>query len=140
MNVPYSGRCACGAITYQCEATPIGMGNCHCRDCQRSSGTSHTSVVVVPSASLTIEGTNLQRYESAADSGTPVYRSFCSQCGSPLFAGNTKFPEFISIKAASLDDPSWFQPAIDIWISSAQPWCLMSPETEKFERDLPMSP
>src|SRR5271169_7134651 len=30
-----SGGCACGAIRYECDADPVIMMNCHCRDCQK---------------------------------------------------------------------------------------------------------
>jgi hypothetical protein len=31
-----SGGCVCGAIRYECDADPVIMMNCHCRDCQKS--------------------------------------------------------------------------------------------------------
>ena len=36
MTIPILGGCACGAVRYQCNAEPIAMLNCHCKDCQRS--------------------------------------------------------------------------------------------------------
>jgi hypothetical protein len=38
MTVSFSGGCACGSIRYVCARAPVAMLNCHCRDCQRSSG------------------------------------------------------------------------------------------------------
>jgi hypothetical protein len=38
------GRCLCGAITYSISGEPLGMGQCHCKDCQRASGTGHMSL------------------------------------------------------------------------------------------------
>jgi hypothetical protein len=38
MKLPFTGGCACGAIRYECNAEPIMMGKCHCRDCQHISG------------------------------------------------------------------------------------------------------
>lgn len=32
------GRCLCGNVTYTCDADPIASANCHCHDCQKSSG------------------------------------------------------------------------------------------------------
>ncbi len=136
MRVPFSGGCACGAIRYECSASPLGMGHCHCRDCQRSSGTGHSSVLVVPAAAVAVTGTPPRSHETRADDGDTVRRGFCPECGSPLFASSGAHPEFLSIKAASLDDPGSFRPTIDAWTSSAQPWDSMSPETLKFEKDI----
>jgi hypothetical protein len=48
IKIPFSGRCACGAIRYESTAEPVLMLHCHCRDCQRSSGGPFSSFVVVP--------------------------------------------------------------------------------------------
>jgi hypothetical protein len=36
-----SGGCACSAIRYECDADPVIMMNCHCRDCQKASGSAY---------------------------------------------------------------------------------------------------
>jgi len=136
MELPFSGGCICRAIRYQCTVRPLVMGNCHCRDCQYSSGTAFSSVIGVSADSLTISGNTLKYYESMAESGEKVYRGFCSECGTPVFAKSGAHPEFMGIKAASLDDPSWFSPNTDIWTDSAQPWHVMNPDTLKFPKEL----
>ena len=42
-----SGGCACGAIRYEWAADPLIMMNCHCRDCQKASGSAYAAIVVV---------------------------------------------------------------------------------------------
>ena len=42
-----SGGCACGAIHYECNADAVVMLNCHCRDCQRASGSAYAAVVAI---------------------------------------------------------------------------------------------
>ena len=39
---PVEGGCQCRAVRYQITAPPLGVYNCHCKDCQRSSGGTHT--------------------------------------------------------------------------------------------------
>ena len=51
-----SGGCACGAIHYECNADPVVMLNCHCRDCQRASGSAYAAVVVVPKNAVQMRG------------------------------------------------------------------------------------
>ncbi|QRP63509.1 GFA family protein [Rhodanobacter sp. FDAARGOS 1247] len=124
MKVPFSGGCACGSIRYACSSEPLAMLNCHCRDCQQSSGAPFASGVVVPRASVDITGSP-QEYAVSVSSGLLVTRSFCATCGSPLFTMGEARPDFMSIRFSSLDDTSGFRPALDIWTSSAPSWvCL----------------
>jgi hypothetical protein len=133
MPKSFSGGCACGEIRYRVEAEPILMGNCHCRACQRASGGAYSTAVVVPSAAVTIEGGPCW-YESIAESGHVARRGFCGRCGSPLFADSSRSRGVaMSIKAASLDDPSWFVSQGDMWMRTAQPWACTDPTTPKYE-------
>ncbi len=133
----FSGGCACGAVRYECSATPIVMLNCHCRDCQRSSGGGSSSVVIVPAAAFVLSRGEPRYYAVRGHAGHTARRGFCSECGSPLFGRTSRTSEFVGVKAASLDDPRWFTPVLDIWTSSAQPWDCMDPRTHKFPKDLP---
>jgi len=45
---PITGGCACGAIRYEVTAEPIVTFNCHCRDCQKTTGGAYTPVFYVP--------------------------------------------------------------------------------------------
>lgn len=38
VSVPFTGGCACGAIRSDCSAAPLLVWKCHCRDCQRATG------------------------------------------------------------------------------------------------------
>lgn len=135
MNIPLSGGCACGSIRYQCASAPIAMLNCHCLDCQRSSGAPFASGVVVKTASVEISGTP-KTYSVRASSGLLATRSFCPDCGTPLFTQGEAHPEFMSVRYPSLDDPSEFRPMLDIWTASAQSWVCLDEKIPHF----PQSP
>src|ERR1700730_8733194 len=45
MLEPITGRCACGAVEYECDGEPVAMLNCHCRDCQRASGSAYAAIL-----------------------------------------------------------------------------------------------
>ena len=130
MEPKFTGGCLCGSVRYQCSAEPIAMGNCHCRDCQRVTGSGYASGILVPRSAVTITG-NVKYYEVSADSGSTVGRGFCPNCGSRLFSKPPN-PELMGIMAGSLDDPSYFQPTMDIYTDSAQPWDYMNPDLPKF--------
>jgi hypothetical protein len=127
----FSGGCACGAVRYQCSATPLAMLNCHCRDCQRAGGSAYSPTVVIPQAAFRLLRGEPRYHESIADSGSTVRRGFCEQCGSPLLASSSARPGMLAIRAGSLDDPSWFRAERDVWTGSAQPWDILSPHTMK---------
>ena len=127
MTAPFSGGCACGSIRYVCASAPIAMLNCHCRDCQRSSGAPFASGVIVLVSDTAITGTP-KTYSVRAGSGSLATRSFCYNCGAPLFTHGEAAPEFMSIRFTSLDNQSEFQPMLDIWTSTAQSWVCLSQE------------
>lgn len=137
MKVPFSGGCMCGAIRYECTAEPIFMGNCHCRDCQQATGTGYAPALLVPRSAVITTG-EVKYYDVTGDSGSIVSRGFCPTCGSRLF-GKRPSGEVIGIMAGSLDQPSGFQPAIDVYTGSAQLWDHMNPELPKFQKFPPPS-
>ena len=52
-----TGRCQCGAVSYTLAEPPVTMGQCHCKDCQRVTGTGHISLARFKREHVTIEGT-----------------------------------------------------------------------------------
>ena len=87
MKTPFSGGCACGAVRYSCAAEPLYMGNCHCRDCQRATGSAYFAAVIVKKSDFSLTG-ELAWYEKSADRGHTMGRSFCPSCGSPVLLTN----------------------------------------------------
>ena len=51
-----AGGCICGAIRFECDMEPFIMLNCHCRDCQRVSGSAFAPVVFVPKTGIRLLG------------------------------------------------------------------------------------
>jgi hypothetical protein len=127
MSVLFSGRCACGAIRYECSAEPLLSEICYCRDCQRSSGNASAALMFLPMANFTLTSGSPKYYRVTGTSGFPLERGFCSDCGSPMLVKPHRFPNMIIIAAASLDDTSLFRPQVQMWTRSSPPWaCLHS--------------
>jgi hypothetical protein len=141
MPVPFAGGCACGAVRYECTAAPLFSLNCHCRDCQRETGTAFAPVLGVPKAAFTVTRGSPQYFALTAASGHTTTRAFCAACGSPLFGLPGIAPELVTIRMGSLDDPGEFRPGQDIYTASAQPWDTMDPALPKVakmpERSVP---
>ncbi len=135
MTLPITGGCACGAIRYESSAEPILMFNCHCRDCQQATGGASANAVIFPAEAFRFTRGTPRYHETSGISGGRHKRGFCADCGSRLTGGEN--PEgtsgIVGVTAASLDDPSLFQPQMDIFIAQAQPWARMDPAIPKFE-------
>ncbi len=128
MDVPFGGSCACGDIRYECAGTPRYMGNCHCRDCQQATGGPYMPVVVVKESDFALLSGEPSWFERTADSGNLMGRAFCPACGSPMFLTNNSHTGIRALYAGSLDDPGAYEPSREIYVASAQPWCLLHPD------------
>src|SRR5437868_8476431 len=133
MAVTRTGGCLCGAVRYETEGDPVFALQCHCRDCQRSSGTAYIAAVRVPSAGFRIVKGAPKRYVSKSDSGNDITRAFCGDCGSPLYVQVSTRSDLVGLRVGTLDDPSWFRADADIFMKSAQPWDHTHPAIPKYD-------
>jgi len=132
-----SGSCSCGAVTYTCSSPPVMSGNCHCRECRKASGSGYAPTFFVPENTITIRG-EVKWYERKGDSGQPVKRGFCPQCGSQMFGRPGIMQQMVAVRAGSLDDPTQYRPQVDIYTGDAPAWDCMDPALPKFPKAPPM--
>lgn len=129
------GGCNCKAIRYRIEGKPAVVAQCHCRNCQRQSGSAFSVNLLVKAADVTLDG-DLTVYEDRdTSSGNPVYRKFCGNCGSPIFSQQDDGNGMLIVKAGTLDDPAPFAPMISLWTSTRLPWVQLPEQQKKFERN-----
>jgi hypothetical protein len=128
-----TGGCLCGQIRYTASGDSAFSGLCHCRNCQRYTGSAFETVVAYPSAAVSVQGT-LKTYNDTGDSGKPVYRRFCPNCGSGVVAEAEALPGLTLLLAGTLDDPSSYKPAMEVYCSSAQPWTNAASERQRFDK------
>ena len=118
-----SGGCLCGAVRYRLAGEPAMVAVCHCRTCQRNTGSAFSTNLAMPREAVTIEGDALATYETRAGAGSPpFFRSFCSRCGSPVCAQGQAYPGIVFVKAGTLDDPMQAAPSVHIFCSDQWPW------------------
>jgi hypothetical protein len=135
MKLPFHGGCHCGAVRYTCSEAPQATLHCHCIDCQKTTGSSFATELLVAAVAVEVTGP-LCQYAVKADSGHTLVRKRCESCGSPVMDSSTGFPDHVALRAGGLDDPSWVQPQAHIWISRKQPWLMISDGLPQFEHDL----
>jgi hypothetical protein len=127
------GGCSCGKIRYASDAEPIFQGLCHCKSCQKTTGSSYSVVVAVPTPGLTVTGT-MKVYDSKGDSGQGTHHGFCPDCGSPLIGTADVMQDVSMIRAGTLDDASWLKPAMEIYCSSKMPWVSLGGDLQSFPK------
>ncbi|MEO8296278.1 MAG: GFA family protein [Burkholderiales bacterium] len=128
------GGCLCGQIRYRANAEGAMTAVCHCKSCQRQSGTAFSVLFVVPKDDITIQG-ETKVFNDLADSGNKVMRHFCPNCGSPVISKLEANPAIVAVKAGTLDDASWLKPALHVWCASKQPWVELPEHLPRFDRN-----
>jgi hypothetical protein len=128
-----TGRCLCGQVHYTVTGDPAFSGICHCRNCQRYTGSAFETVVAFPSETIKVQG-ELKTYQDTGDSGQPVFRRFCPNCGSGVIADVNVLPGVTLVLAGTLDDPAAFTPTMEVFCSSAQPWMSTGGERARFPK------
>lgn len=134
MKLPITGGCVCGAVRYESAAAPIVMLKCHCRDCQQITGGPYVPAVLFPAKAFRLTQGTLRYHLTPRSKGGRHKRGFCADCGSRITGGESETSgKMIGVLASSLDDPSWFQPAMEIFTVDAQPWDPLDPTLPKHE-------
>jgi hypothetical protein len=129
-----TGGCACGAVRYEYAGELLFAVNCHCKDCQRETGSAYAPILGVTRAGFRVTKGTPRYFDTTAESGHIARRKFCGDCGCRLFGEPGSAPHMITIRAASLDDPTLYRPTLDIYTECAQPWDYMNPQLRKSPR------
>jgi adenylate cyclase len=117
---PITGGCSCGAIRYEINAPMIDAGICHCRMCQRFTGS-----VVAPFASFPAKSVRFTQGGPKYFNSSPLCdRGFCADCGSSLTYKPkiAEWSDWITIQLGSLDHPENIVPTWHSGIESQMPW------------------
>jgi hypothetical protein len=121
MPAPYTGGCQCGLLRYILTAEPIRLIACHCKECQRQSGSAFGMSMLVKEDSLTVTGP-MKQFTRIADSGNENTGVFCPDCGVRIYHIPKYIQGVLALKPGTLDDTSWLRPSYFVWMTSAQSW------------------
>jgi hypothetical protein len=127
-----TGGCLCARVRYEAAGNPLFAVLCHCRDCQRASGTGHVPVMGMPGSSFTVRG-ETKSYTVRHTSGRSSIRHFCPTCGSLLFGTSEVAPDAVSIYVGTLDEPSVFQPKAVLFKRDRYGWDVTAGVLPEFE-------
>lgn len=128
-----SAHCACGAVQVALKGKIASMFMCSCIDCQRATGTGHSSVALVPLEALSIEG-EVKRFSRSADSGANFTRSFCPQCGTAIYAQSSRAPSLRMLPVGLFAGQNeWFIPNQLIFARTHQEWDLVADHLPRYQ-------
>ena len=121
---PVTGGCACGAVRFRLLQEPLTVRVCWCRECQYLAAGNGSVNLRIPRSAVALEG-ELRAWETTADSGNRVKRSFCGQCGTPVLSESSGVRDVVVVRVGALDEPDRYPPKQNIWTDSAPDWACV---------------
>ena len=127
------GGCACGAVRYRMTCAPMFVHCCHCRDCQRQTGSAFVLNALIETARVEILAGAPVRSAMPTDSGRPHGIDRCPTCGTAVWSEYGGAPPLRFVRVGTLDDSHALAPDVHIYTRSKQPWVTLPPDVPAFE-------
>jgi hypothetical protein len=131
-----TARCHCGAVTLACEGEPRKVSMCHCRDCQRRTGSPFGVAVFYPRQRVRIGG-GTHGFTRDSASGSPVTFRFCPACGTNLFWEPARLPDLIGVAIGAFADPDFPPPEQSVWTEEKHRWLALPEGMPVHDRNPP---
>jgi hypothetical protein len=122
------GGCDCRAVRYRMEDRPLFVHCCHCRWCQRESGSAFALNAMIESALVTTLAGEPETVltPSASGRGQKIIR--CPVCRIALWSHYSGAGDKVKfVRVGTLDNPDLLPPDIHIFTSTKQPWVVIPP-------------
>ncbi len=128
MSDKITGGCLCGTIRYEADQPPNEVYACHCRFCQRHTGSAFWAGAKFPEGAFRFTSGEPQSYASSP----LIKRYYCAACGSSVGLRYVKapWPDYeagFEVGLGSLDDPKAFEPAYHFCVESKLAWPQFDP-------------
>jgi hypothetical protein len=115
------GGCACGDIRYKLTASPLIVHACHCRDCQRISGSAFVINIWIEDRFVGTDAAP-NSFMLKGGSGNPHEVFFCGKCGTYVWSRYGRRSNSLFVRAGTLDNPAAVRPDVHIFTRSKLPW------------------
>jgi hypothetical protein len=123
---PLEGGCCCGAIRYKVTAPPMIVHACHCRDCQRVTGSAFVINLWIERKFVEATGPAPQTFRLVGGSGKDNVVSFCGDCGTTLWSRyHVVRGDCLWVRAGTLDRPDAVAPDVHIQTRRKLPWLTL---------------
>jgi len=120
------GGCTCRKVRYRLIGTPLIVHACHCRWCQRETGTAHALNALYEADRVvhTAAEPEIVVTPSASGKGQKIAR--CPTCRIAVWSNYAQAgPAIRFVRVGTLDNPDLCPPDIHIFTSSKQPWVTL---------------
>ena len=130
-----AGGCACGAIRYRLTNAPMIVHACHCRDCQKQTGSAFVINLWIERQFVEMSGKEPVAFRlPSGSSGKPHDVLRCAKCGTAVWSRYHAAPgDTVLLRAGTLDDPSLTTPDVHIFTRSKLPWLELPKDAKVFD-------
>ncbi|OAN17999.1 ADP-ribosylglycohydrolase [Photobacterium jeanii] len=126
-----SGSCLCNKVQIEVPDDFEYMGNCHCSECRKFTGSDYSSVGGISSDKFRfIAG---EEFVTIYPKSAETELAFCRCCGSSLFSHKLKTHKH-NIRLGILDDVPTHKPSFHIFTASKAPWNEITDDLKQFEK------
>jgi len=133
MPYPLQGGCDCGHIRYQMERAPLVVHCCHCRWCQRETGSAFALNAAIEASEVTLLRGSPEQVDTPSNSGKGQFISRCPHCKLALWSNYSGAGNSLHfVRVGTLDEPDHLPPDVHIFTASKQPWVILPPQTPAF--------
>lgn len=117
---PLTGGCVCGGVRFEVSAPLLGALYCHCKRCQRRTGSAYSvTALTAPGSFRVVQGEELVRSWAPGDGWV---KSFCADCGGHVFTNHPEDSKRISVRMGALDEDPGIRPSAHQFTAYAAPW------------------
>jgi len=127
------GGCACAALRYRLTSPPLFVHCCHCRDCQRQTGSAFVLNALIEADRVVQLFGTLKQDAMPTDSGRPHRVHRCASCGTAVWSVYGGVDKLCFVRVGTLDDPAALTPDVHIYTRSKLPWVRLPDGVPSFE-------
>jgi hypothetical protein len=126
------GGCSCGAIRYRLASEPLFVHCCHCRNCQRQTGSAFVVNLLIEAGRVELLAGEPAPVDVPRDDGSTQRIWRCRGCQVAVYSRYTR-PDLLFVRGGTLDDPAGVEPDVHIYTRSRLPWVALPESVPAFE-------